>query len=277
VGALVRALAVKDAWEALIPPHERHEVTVGAGIAALVLTLRTGEQAWSRVADTVAGYDLEVMCQRPMAAAHVHDHRGGRALDALGATGLDRMDGLVLSQAIDRYALDLARLHTAAPSLKVYGADARDAGPAGHLLTGGDRRDHRPDLNHRLLGLTVTAEGVPVWGHVTDGHQRDSPAPRCHLPQVRPHRPDRGAPLLGADRTGLAGETMPLAAAHRCRWVPLVPQTVGRRPAVVEAPERSERPVRWEPPGRRQGEREPDRGASGVTRLNLRVAPNDGF
>jgi hypothetical protein len=112
-------LAVTDTLDALIPPHERHEVTVGESLEALVLTLLTGEHALSRMADTLAGDDLEVMFQRPREAAPFHDHRGGRALDALWATGLDRIDGLVISQASYRDALDLARLHTAATSLKV--------------------------------------------------------------------------------------------------------------------------------------------------------------
>jgi hypothetical protein len=102
VGAMLRALAVKDRRDALRPPHQRHEVSVGAGVAALVLPMLPGEQAVSRVAETVAGSALEVLFQRPGAAAHGHDHRVGRALDALGASGLDRLDGVVISPAIPR-------------------------------------------------------------------------------------------------------------------------------------------------------------------------------
>jgi Domain of unknown function (DUF4277) len=48
VGAMLRELAVKDTLEALLPPHDRHEVTVGECVEALVLTMLTGEHAWSR-------------------------------------------------------------------------------------------------------------------------------------------------------------------------------------------------------------------------------------
>ena len=264
VGALWREMAVKATLDTLIPPHERHAVTVGECIEALVLTILTGAQALSRVADPLAGYELAVLFQRPMAAGPFHDNRLGRALDALWATGLGRLDGLVVRQAIHRDALELARLHADATSLKVYGAYERDEGTEGPLLTFGYRRDHRPDLTQLLLGLTVTAEGVPGWGHVTDGNQRDSPEPRFHLTQLRHHRPDLGEPLLVADSQCFAGEAMTLAAAHRVRFVTLVPQTVGLRQALVEAPELSALPLWWEQPGRRQGEREPSRGASGV-------------
>ena len=276
VGALWRELAVKDPLEALIPPHERHEVTVGECIEALVLTILTGEHALSRVADTLAGYELAVIFQRPMEAGHFHDNRLGRALDALWATGLDRIYGIVVSQAIHRYALELARLHTDATSLKVYGAYERDEGTEGPLITFGYSRDHRPDLKQLLFGLTVTAEGVPVWGHVTDGNQSDSTEHRFHITQLRQHLPDLGAPLLVADSKFFAGETMTLAAAHRFRFVTLVPQTVGLRQALVEAPELSELPLLCEQPGRRQGEREQDRGASVVRPSRWKTGVGEG-
>src|SRR5262252_9000284 len=50
VGAMLRELAGQETLEAFIPPHQRHAVTVGEGMAALVLTLLTGEPARSRVA-----------------------------------------------------------------------------------------------------------------------------------------------------------------------------------------------------------------------------------
>jgi uncharacterized protein DUF4277 len=122
VGAMLRELAVRDRLDALVPPHDRHAVTVGECVEALVLTMLTGEHALSRVADTLAGYDLAVIFPRPMAAAYFHDNRLGRALDALWSASLDRLDGARISQAIQPYALELARLHTDTPSLKVYGA-----------------------------------------------------------------------------------------------------------------------------------------------------------
>jgi hypothetical protein len=91
VGAMLRELAVQDTREALIPPHERHAVTVGECVEALVLTILPGEHAVSRVADTLASYDLAVIFQRPLEAAPFHDNRLGRALDARWTMGLDRL------------------------------------------------------------------------------------------------------------------------------------------------------------------------------------------
>jgi transposase len=262
VGALLRELAVKETVDAFVPPHDRNAVTAGACVEALVLTILTGAHAWSRVADTLAGYDLAVIFQRPMEAAHFHDKRLGRALDALWTAGLDRLDGAVVGQAIHRYALELARLHTDTTSLKVYGAYAREADEEGPLVTFGYSRDHRPDLKPLLFGLTVTAEGVPVWGHVTDGNRSDSTEQRFPITPLRQHLPGLGEPLLVADSQFFAGETMALAAEHRFHFVTLVPQAVGLRQALVEAPEPRAWPLLWERPGRRQGETEHDRGAS---------------
>jgi transposase len=275
VGALLRELAVKDTLDALIPPCGRNVVTVGECVEALVLTILTGEHALSRVADTLAGYDLTVIFQRPMDAAHFHDNRLGRALDALWTAGLDRVYGAVISQAIRAYALELARLHTDATSLTLYGAYTRDEHEEGPLVTYGYSRDHRPDLKQLLFGLTVTAEGVPVWGHITDGNQSDSTEHRFHITQLRQHLPELGEPLLVADSKFFAGETMALAAVHRFRFVTLVPQTVSLRQALIEAPEFSELPVLWEQPGRRQGEREQYRGASVVQPYRWKTATGE--
>jgi hypothetical protein len=137
VGAMRRELVVKETLDALIPPHQRHAITVGECGEAMVLTLLPGEHALARVAETWAGYDLEVIFQRPMAAAHFHDNRLGRALDALWTMGLDRVYGAVISQAIQRYALELTRLHTETTSLKVYGAYEREGDEEGPLGTFG--------------------------------------------------------------------------------------------------------------------------------------------
>jgi hypothetical protein len=71
VGAMLRELAVQDTLDTLMPPHDRKAVTVGECVEALVLTILTGEHALSRVAATLAGYDLEVILQRPLDAAHL--------------------------------------------------------------------------------------------------------------------------------------------------------------------------------------------------------------
>jgi len=255
---------VKDTLAALILPHERHEVTVGEGVEAVVLPLLTGEHAWSRVADTLAGDELAGSFQRPLAAAHFPDHRLGRALDALWTAGLARRYGAVIRQALQRYARELTRRHTAATSLKVSGAYARDAEAEGPLVTYGSSREQRPDLTQLRCGLTVTADGVPVWGQVTDGHCRDRTAPRCQITQLRQPLPDVGAPRLVADSQCLAGETVARAAAYRFRCGTLRPQTVGLQPALVEAPALEPLPRLGEQPGRRQGEREAEHGTSVV-------------
>src|SRR5215475_6327866 len=89
VGAMLRELDVKERLDALIPPHARNEVTVGACIEALVLVILTGEHALSRVAETLAGDAMAVIFQRPLGAAYFHDNRLGRALDAVWGAGLD--------------------------------------------------------------------------------------------------------------------------------------------------------------------------------------------
>jgi hypothetical protein len=208
----------------------------------------------------VADDDGEVICQRSMDAVPCHDHRLGRALDTLWPAGLARLYGAVCSQALSRSALDLARRHIAATSLKLDGAYARDKDEEGpHPVGLPSRSPAGPQAT--ALGAHGDGRGVPVWGHVTAGPQRDRTAPRCHLTPRRQHRPDLGAPHLVADSQVCAGETMALAA-HRFGCVTLVPQTVGLRQALVDAPELRARPRLWARPGRRHGEMAHERGAS---------------
>ena len=263
VGAMRRELAVKDTRDALIPPHERHAVTVGECLEALGLPLLTGEHARSRVAQTVAGADLAGIVPRPMEAAPGPDTRVGRARAALWTMGLEGVYGAVIRQAIRRYALELRRRHPDTTSLTVDGADEREAAAEGPGGPCGSRREHRPDLTPRLVGRTGTAEGVPVGGHVTAGHGSARPASRCHRPQRRQPLPDVGEPLLGAASQVFAGEGVALAAEPRCRFGTGGPQTVGRRPEVGESPAWGAWPWRWARAGRRTGETAPDHGGSG--------------
>ena len=61
IGAMLWELAMQETLDALVPPYKRNAVTVGECVEALVLMILTGEHALSRVADTLAGYDPEVI------------------------------------------------------------------------------------------------------------------------------------------------------------------------------------------------------------------------
>jgi hypothetical protein len=81
-----------------MPPHDQNAVTVGECVAALVLTILTREHAVSRIAATLAVYDLAVIVQRPPDAAHFHYHRLDLTLATPWATGLDHVYGAVMAQ-----------------------------------------------------------------------------------------------------------------------------------------------------------------------------------
>jgi hypothetical protein len=166
-----------------------------------------------------------------------------------------------ISKAIRQYALALTQLHTDSTTLKVYGAYARDEREEGTVVTYGDSRDHRPDLKQLLCGLTATAEGVLVWGHITNSNQSNSTEHRFHITQLRQHLPDLGEPLLVADSKFFAGDAIALAAAHRFRFITLLPQTVGLRQELIDDPTLRDLLPLWERPGRRKGERQAYHGA----------------
>jgi hypothetical protein len=109
-----------------------------------------------------------VIFHRPVDALHFHDNRLGRALDALWESGLDRSYGAVISRAIHCYALDLARLHTDATSLKLDGAYERDEGAvmrnyAVRLLHHAARRHGAIQLPPLLKGLALRVRGLALF------------------------------------------------------------------------------------------------------------------
>lgn len=259
--AVFRFLDLPTIFDERLPQDPRNHVTPGECVQALVLTILTGEHALSQVSEVLSHYDLEVIFQRPIDAAHFHDNRLGHVLDALWDAGLDQLYGAVIGQAIRKYLIDLSRLHTDTTSLKVYGDYDRDE--EGPLITYGFSKDHRPDLKQLLFGLTVSDDGgVPVWGHVTDGNRSDSKEHRFHLRQLRQHLPDLQQTLLVTDSKFFAGETLLAAQAEQIPFVTLVPKTVGLRRRLSEEIGAEELPVLWERPGRRKGEVEVYRGRS---------------
>jgi hypothetical protein len=89
---------------------------------------------------------------------------------------------------------------------------------------------------------------VPVWGHLTDGHQSASTEHRCPITPRRQHRPALGDPRLVADRQLFAGATR--AVAPRVRfvtvWVPTKQATRGRPPQDVTRPQLQGWRVTWQ-------------------------------
>jgi hypothetical protein len=160
IGAMLRERAVQEMLE------------------ALGLTLLTGAPAFSRVAQTLAGDALEVSFPRPMDAAHGHANRLGRALDAPGTTGLDRLYGAVISPAIQRAGLGPARLPTDAPRRKLDGAPARHD-VEGPRLTYGAGAITGQTSSHGALGCRSPPRGPSVgpWRRGPPECQPGAPLP----------------------------------------------------------------------------------------------------
>lgn len=138
--AVFRFLDLQAIFDERLPQDPRNHVTPGECVQALVLTILTGEHALSQVGEVLSHYDLEIIFQRPVDAAHFHDNRLGHVLDDLWDAGLDRLYGAVIGKAIHKYLIDLSRLHTDTTSLKVYGAyDREEEGPS---VTYGFSKDH---------------------------------------------------------------------------------------------------------------------------------------
>ena len=118
-----------------------------------------------------------------------HDEHWGDTLDAIWAFGPGALQGVVTAQLLQAFGVEVAPIHDATPSFKVFGRyereEAQDMGaavppaePAAARLpvrvVPGHRNDHRPDLHQVKGGMAVSADGgVPLRWEAQEGHRAD--------------------------------------------------------------------------------------------------------
>ena len=122
-------------------------------------------------------------------------------------------------------------------SVHVDGRDDSDHAPDEPVvhLTRGDRREHRPDLNHVMLALMVEPHaGMPVRMKPLRGHSREAPAcgqivrdPMAQLPTTD------GTTSLVADRARYREDNRQQRSETRLQWITRVPGTLSEAPAAL--------------------------------------------
>lgn len=108
------------------------------------------------------------------------------------------------------------RLHTDTPSFSLFG-DSPNSAPdgAGPTITWGFSKDHRPDLQQILRGLTTDQHGQVLLGAVLDGNTSDKAwTPPGWRPRTERFRTPRGKTRLTAGLGFLL-----LLALQYVRWM----------------------------------------------------------
>src|SRR3954466_11406451 len=161
-----RRIDIAGIIDELCPIRDVALATHGQVIEVLIANRLTNPSAMAGVADWARAWAVPEVYG--IAASALGDDRLGRALDAV-AEYTDTIVGTVGAAAIDRFGIDVTRLHWDMTSISLFGAYDRND-PQYPRPGWGHPKDRRPDLKQIQAGIAVSADGaVPVFHQVYDG------------------------------------------------------------------------------------------------------------
>ena len=159
-------LDIRGIVDRLCPVRDLAIVTHGQVIEALIANRLTSPQPLLHVEDWAREWAVpEVFGIDP---GVLNDDRIGRGLDAI-APALAQIIGSVGLQAIERFGIDVSRIHWDMTSISLFGDyDQLDEGFAAPSY--GHPKDRRVDLKQIQTGLGVTSDGgIPIFHRAFDG------------------------------------------------------------------------------------------------------------
>jgi len=173
IHALASRMALRASLERFVARHGNDQVPVVDTLMLLIYNLTRGKEPRYQLPAWVATLDGRAIGDAALETKCFSDDRFGRALDRLyRADRAALMTELVLT-VVQRFDLDLSRLHNDSTSVKAYGHYPGNT-PNGVQLARGHSKDHRPDLKQLVFSLSLCADGaVPIHHPVYSGNRTD--------------------------------------------------------------------------------------------------------
>jgi transposase len=161
-----RRLDIAGIIDGLCPIRDVALATHGQVIEVLIANRLTNPAAMAGISGWARAWAVPEVYG--IAASSLGDDRLARALDAV-AEHVDAIVGSVGAAAIDRFGVDVTRLHWDMTSISLFGAyDHND--PDYPQPGWGHPKDRRPDLKQIQAGIAVSADGaIPVFHQAYDG------------------------------------------------------------------------------------------------------------
>ena len=157
-----------------------------------------------------------------------NDDRYARVLDTIHAAGPEQLFGAVFLEILTRFSLPTQFLHADTTSKSFEGEFDTQKEQAEVRLAFGHSKDHRPDLLQLIFGL-VSADGVPIAGHVRSGNLSDKIWNKTLIPTIRKAaaRSDVLAQpvLYVADSALVTEDNIRLLDQERIDFVSRIPET----------------------------------------------------
>lgn len=223
----LREMKVREIIDQAVLPHALNGVSHGEVIEALLCAIFLGTHTLSHVAETLARYDLSGLFEHPnLTSDSFNDTRIGETLDALyGRT--EKLFADIVFRGIQAFQVSVNRIHTDSTTVVLHGTyDDIPISPIKPppVPAFGKSKDHRPDLKQLLLSLSVSNEGIPIFGRVADGNTSDVPEFRLHLEKLASMLEDLRDLILIADCKLCTDPTLALAHSLGFNLVTLVPE-----------------------------------------------------
>src|SRR5688572_13964254 len=150
----LRELDVVGTVDRALPARGRSQLSVGEVCAALIASRLCSPSPLYDIAGWASGAAVQELLGIP--AALLNDDRLGRALETL-AVHAESLRGALAARAIERFGVDVGRLHVDLTTLRVAGAYEHSA-----LVAKGWGPDRRVERQVRALQAT-SADGVSVY------------------------------------------------------------------------------------------------------------------
>lgn len=236
----LKRLHVKEIIDELLPSHALSPVTHGECVIAILFAIFLGKYKLFCVEETLEPYNLtEIFAKPDIKASHFNDTRLGTALDALyGKT--EKLYASIVFRALDELKISFERLHLDSTSIYLYGdydtileVEASLIKPP-PIPNFGKSKDGLSNIKQLLYSLTVTQEGVPLYGRVTNGNQSDVEEFRHHIDKLASMLTDLHKTLLVADSKLCTYQTLNQCVDLGFQIVTLLPENFNIRKTLIE-------------------------------------------
>jgi hypothetical protein len=218
----------------VLPARGRAQLSVGEVAAALICSRLCSPSPLYDVAGWASGAAVQELLGIP--AALLNDDRLGRALEAL-AVSAEPLRGALAARAIERFGIDVGRLHVDLTTLRVAGAYEESA-----LVAKGWGPDRRVERQVRALQAT-SADGVSVYVRPDPGDAAEVALIGASLERLRELA---GPGLVVCDAACGFPKTICRLAASGMRFiVPLRVATGFRERFLAEVGHQRLRPLRY--------------------------------
>ena len=171
INQLCHEIGFEDLLNDLLPwdPIRCH-LSPGTRLKALVINILTSKTPLYRVEHFYREQDVEWLFGAGVQAHDFNDDALGRALDKLHQATPWKVYSTLALEAAKTLDLSLGTLQNDTTSFSLYGEYGRESQLN---IDRGHSKDHRPDLKHILLGMSVTPERIPILANVENGNLDD--------------------------------------------------------------------------------------------------------